>query len=170
MIEYLKKMITPPLEEVVMLEGTASELDLPNLPDSYAHGLILKGKPTDEESIEIFRVLKPGAHVVFMPEDGDLGHKGVVSLEDQGFEVRDAIFVAKDSDSFRYTSKASKREREAGLKEVGGGKRANPHPTVKPIDIMEWCARDIKEGSLVVDPFMGSGTTGVAMAKSVTTS
>lgn len=43
------------------------------------------------------------------------------------------------------------------------GKRRNIHPTVKPIDIMKWCARDIPEGSLVVDPFLGSGTTGCAM-------
>jgi DNA modification methylase len=43
--------------------------------------------------------------------------------------------------------------------------RANIHPTVKPIEIMEWCARDIAPNSKVVDPFLGSGTTGVAMSR-----
>ena len=166
MIDYLRDMISPPLGEAVILEGVASELNLSKLPDCYAHGLILKGEPTEEESAEIFRVLKPGAHVAIIPEGSGVGHSGVISLEDAGFEVRDAIFVAEDPDSFYYTSKASRREREAGLKEAEKGKRSNPHPTVKPIDIMEWCARDVEKGSLVVDPFMGSGTTGIAMTKS----
>ena len=36
------------------------------------------------------------------------------------------------------------------------------HPTQKPIAVMEWCLRKSKEGDTVLDPFMGSGTTGVA--------
>ena len=107
-------------------------------------------------------ILKPGAHVIMIPNG--IGYKGVVALEDTGFEVRDAIFVADESNCFYYTSKASKSEREAGLDSDGVG-RANKHPTVKPIDIMEWCARDIEKGSKVVDPFLGSGTTGCAMSR-----
>ena len=30
---------------------------------------------------------------------------------------------------------------------------------------MEWCGRDIAPNSKVVDPFLGSGTTGVAMSR-----
>jgi len=45
------------------------------------------------------------------------------------------------------------------------GKRGNVHPTVKPIEIMEWCARGIEASSTIVDPFMGSGTTGIAMSR-----
>jgi DNA modification methylase len=37
------------------------------------------------------------------------------------------------------------------------------HPTQKPLEVMRWCV-DKTKGS-VVDPFMGSGTTGVAAAK-----
>lgn len=36
------------------------------------------------------------------------------------------------------------------------------HPTQKPIEIMEWCLEFIPSGHDILDPFMGSGTTGIA--------
>lgn len=37
------------------------------------------------------------------------------------------------------------------------------HPTQKPIELMKWCINHLPEGSnTILDPFMGSGTTGVA--------
>ena len=40
------------------------------------------------------------------------------------------------------------------------------HPTQKPVAVMEWCLKQATQvGDLVLDPFMGSGTTGVACAK-----
>jgi DNA modification methylase len=37
------------------------------------------------------------------------------------------------------------------------------HPTQKPIGLMKWCIeRYTSAGDTVLDPFMGSGTTGVA--------
>ncbi len=38
------------------------------------------------------------------------------------------------------------------------------HPTQKPIGLMEWCLDKVKakQGETILDPFMGSGTTGVA--------
>lgn len=40
----------------------------------------------------------------------------------------------------------------------------NPHPTVKPLELMRWLVRLTKTptGGSVLDPFAGSGTTGVA--------
>ena len=48
-----------------------------------------------------------------------------------------------------------------------GGKRAGKaenrtfcHPSQKPVEVMEWCLP--KDSETILDPFMGSGTTGVA--------
>ena len=42
----------------------------------------------------------------------------------------------------------------------------NNHPTVKPIELMRYLVRLTKTptGGVVLDPFMGSGTTGIACA------
>lgn len=36
------------------------------------------------------------------------------------------------------------------------------HPTQKPIDVMRWCLGFLPDARTILDPFMGSGTTGVA--------
>jgi DNA modification methylase len=36
------------------------------------------------------------------------------------------------------------------------------HPTTKPVDLMEWVLGWFPDVKSVIDPFMGSGTTGVA--------
>lgn len=41
------------------------------------------------------------------------------------------------------------------------------HPTQKPVSLMAWCMEraNVPEGATVLDPYMGSGTTGVACAR-----
>jgi len=39
------------------------------------------------------------------------------------------------------------------------------HPTQKPIEVMRWCLGHIPDANVICDPFMGSGTTGVAAVK-----
>lgn len=85
---------------------------------------------------------------------------------------------------FFYTAKASTSERNAGLEGLPkqfkatmndgiGGREHNPdepgawqrnhHPTVKSVDLMRWLCRMVTPpGGLVLDCFMGSGSTGVA--------
>jgi site-specific DNA-methyltransferase (adenine-specific) len=54
---------------------------------------------------------------------------------------------------FFYTAKASKDDRDDG----------NTHPTVKPTDLMRYLCRLVTPpGGIVLDPFMGSGSTGKA--------
>ena len=38
------------------------------------------------------------------------------------------------------------------------------HPTQKPLRLMEWCLSFVADAQTILDPFMGSGTTGVACA------
>jgi site-specific DNA-methyltransferase (adenine-specific) len=91
---------------------------------------------------------------------------------------------------FFYCAKASSAERNAGLDDfpaihrVNGNKwtdqdyrvsrgerpataesgpRRNVHPTVKPVELMRWLVRLVTPaGGVVLDPFVGSGTTGCA--------
>lgn len=94
----------------------------------------------------------------------------------------------KGASRFFYCAKASKSERNLGcenmplqhyLKEnkmggerdtmlTGSGnprdcRKRNNHPTVKPIKLMEYLIKLVsKEGAVVLDPFLGSGTTLIA--------
>jgi len=83
---------------------------------------------------------------------------------------------------FFYCAKASRAERERGLthrepETVGDGRetpidnayqrgktqRRNVHPCVKPLSVMRWLVRLVTPpGGVVLDPFTGSGTTGIA--------
>lgn len=88
---------------------------------------------------------------------------------------------------FFYCAKASRSERNAGLdgfpdrrvihqaqtlNNGSGGLRngdglpsqtKNHHPTVKPVTLMRWLCRLVTPpGGLILDPFCGSGSTGVA--------
>lgn len=47
------------------------------------------------------------------------------------------------------------------FKDSERGQRAI-HPTQKPVALLEWCIKLAKLPAVVLDPFMGSGTTGVA--------
>ena len=82
---------------------------------------------------------------------------------------------------FFYCAKASTTDRDeglqafalaqAGVKNVSGRGfdsyaevlRRNTHPTVKPTDLMRYYVRLVtRRGGVVLDPFMGSGSTGKA--------
>ena len=50
-----------------------------------------------------------------------------------------------------------------GLASLRDGERH--HPTQKPVNLIEWCLSFAPEARTVCDPYMGSGTTGVACAR-----
>jgi hypothetical protein len=63
---------------------------------------------------------------------------------------------------FFYCAKASPSERNRGMPEG----TTNQHPTVKPLSIMSWLLTlVVPPGGTILDPFMGSGTTGCAAAR-----
>lgn len=45
------------------------------------------------------------------------------------------------------------------------GGKLREHPTQKPVGVVEWCLGFIPDARTILDPFMGSGTTGVAATK-----
>jgi DNA modification methylase len=82
---------------------------------------------------------------------------------------------------FFYCAKANRRDRNEGLTSSGapavtngatmreredadwGQRNGNHHPTVKPTDLMAYLVRLVTPpGGVVLDPFMGSGSTGKA--------
>ena len=85
-----------------------------------------------------------------------------------------------------YCAKASKKDRDEGLEDFeekntmcdrnpelasanmpqnrSGNLRKNTHPTVKPTTLMQYLVRLVTpNGGIVLDPFMGSGSTGKAV-------
>lgn len=113
------------------------------------------------------------------------GTAGVPVGHDTGDVSGASRFFADCADypPFLYCAKPSRREKNAGCegmpeRVVGtwGGEeddlsdghkstipRANHHPTVKPVKLMRYLCRLITPpGGTVLDPFAGSGTTGVA--------
>ncbi len=65
----------------------------------------------------------------------------------------------------RYSHDGREKPIENAYQRNGSVAR-NCHPTVKPTRLMEWLIRLVTpEYGFVLDPFMGSGTTGVACAK-----
>jgi DNA modification methylase len=99
----------------------------------------------------------------------------------------EVVELAGESARFFYCAKASKKDRDEGLDhmeeqqfvqwQTGNGasgkpssmsegrdtKRKNTHPTVKPTDLMKYLVRMVTpKGGAVLDPFMGSGSTGKA--------
>ena len=59
-----------------------------------------------------------------------------------------------------YCAKASRKDRDEGLSE---GERST-HPTVKPTALMQYLVRLVSpKGATILDPFMGSGSTGKAV-------
>jgi site-specific DNA-methyltransferase (adenine-specific) len=84
------------------------------------------------------------------------GGEGVKKKKQTNGEIKSA-----SASRFFYCAKASKRERNMGCEDI-----KNSHPTIKPLALMEYLVKLVsREGQVVLDPFMGSGTTGMACKK-----
>ena len=118
-------------------------------------------------------------------KDGDINFTG------NTFTINDYPANEGSAARFFYCAKASRKERNAGLEGMEEREwhgqmpkndpnyvrsdgavrtqnlpRQNHHPTVKPIELMRYLVRLTKTptGGVVLDPFMGSGSTGCACA------
>ena len=108
----------------------------------------------DEQSVK----LKAGEHPAKRnAKNGDVMQTGLGANEGKPRLVLDSGGASR----FYYVAKPSSRERSAGL-----GDDKNTHTTVKSIALMRHLVSLIAApGALILDPFAGSGTTGVAAVK-----
>lgn len=130
-----------------------------------------------------------GEQTGFQPENKD-GRWPSNFIVDDSEEVQSLL--PEKAKAFFYTIKANKREREAGCEHLppltrsdltkrkegsvgldspraavrSKGDIRNTHPTVKPLSIMRYLLELVRqpEGNVILDPFAGSGTTGMACA------
>lgn len=110
-----------------------------------------------EEVVELFPESKSSSALMPLPrtpgdaigsDHGNSDHEPTVrGYDDNGSVAR--LF---------YTTKADDDDRPHGK-----GKHVTTHPTVKPLDLMQYLVRLVcVPGGMVLDPFMGSGSTGCA--------
>jgi DNA modification methylase len=59
---------------------------------------------------------------------------------------------------FKCGARFIKHVWDGGMREGDKQNRAFSHPAQKPLEVMAWCI-DLAPGGVVLDPFMGSGTT-----------
>jgi len=121
--------------------GTVSKLDAGRFPANLIHD-------GSQEVLELFPETKTGK-VASHSVKGMWGSGADTSYneQEQGFNSAARFF---------YCAKASKKDRDEG----------NNHPTVKPTALMRYLCRLITPaGGTVLDPYMGSGSTGKAALK-----
>ena len=125
---------------------------------------------------ELYRVLKDTGHAYIMSNNKNLKNM-LMEIENVGFNIYKTLIWAKNSpitnmyymDSHEYIifcrKGKAKRINNCGTKSVLNvdNPRNKVHPTEKPVELMEvLVTNSSQEGELVFDPFMGSGSTGIA--------
>lgn len=189
LVTYLTNLIGAPGQPGVYF-AHLDLVDWSGFADNSLTGVLTHGTPTEEQASELMRVMMPGAHLLLVaPDEEPTGDTGACLIEDTGFEIRDAILLVQGDSRVHYVPKTSRSEREAGCHRLpakagfeavereegtagvnnpraGAGRTAtevhNFHPTVKPKDLMVRLLADVPQELPVLDPFMGSGSTGVA--------
>ena len=127
---------------------------------------------------ELFRVLKDGTQNYIMVNSYNL-LKMANEIEKAGFKIQNFLVWQKNNctPSQFYMKNCEytiffRKGKSKYINDIGGSKTVHSfdniignkvHPTEKPIDLMEFYIKNsTNESETVLDPFMGSGTTGVA--------
>lgn len=105
-------------------------------------------------SDEVLAVFPQTSSGKMLPTPVDAGERGVYAAN-SAFTTMETYGDSGSAARFFYCAKADKGERDDGIIDS-----RNTHPTVKPLDLMRWLVRLVTPpDGIVLDPFMGSGTT-----------
>ena len=121
-----------------------------------------------QEVLELFPETKSAGKARAASEGTHGGKSGIFGIGEPAMRYGDDGGSAA---RFFYCPKASKKDRDEGLTNVTGSDGVtivsrNNHPTVKPTALMQYLCRLITPtGGVVLDPYMGSGSTGKAAVK-----
>lgn len=158
---------------LILDEQAGAMLDAQSAPNMHSAGVARSGSSNPRATVPDITSYSPHGSSASTGDMHRFGDKGGASR-------------------FFYCPKASRAEREAGLSgyatfgpdvlverdpdsagaqnpRAGAGRqgegRANVHATVKPVALMRWLCRLIcPPGGTILDPFLGSGSTGCAAA------
>ena len=145
--------------------------------------LNMKGMVFEHNSIkfsewlpELYRVLKERSHAYIMTNNKNLKDM-LIEIENVNFEIFKTLIWAKNSpitnmyymDSHEYIifcrKGKAKRINNCGTKSVLNidNVKNKQHPTEKPIDLIKiFIENSSQENEIVLDPFMGAGSTAMA--------
>ena len=127
---------------------------------------------------ECYRVLENGTHAYFMVNSTNLTEM-LVEVEKTGFKIHNILIWKKNNctPSQFYMKNCEyiifcRKGKAKYINNMGGSKTVHDfnniignkvHPTEKPIELMKfYIENSSEENDTVLDPFMGSGSTGVA--------
>jgi len=114
-----------------------------------------------EEVLAVFPQTKSGKMMPTRTVAGVNGRSAYGADAAGGFETMETYGDSGSAARFFYCAKASKADRNSGLP---GGVVSN-HPCVKPESLMRYLVRLVTPpGGIVLDPFMGSASTGKGCA------
>jgi DNA modification methylase len=115
------------------------------------------------DAIMVADAPEDGARMHYVPKAARVEREaGLDHLEEKVFGMSGGAqgAIARSEDDGEDAEDSYEAAQGIGLNRTK--RRRNTHPTVKPIEVMERLLRTVPTGQTVADPFMGSGTTGLA--------
>ncbi len=146
-----KSCLKPALEPITMARKRAKKVQPLNIDECRVEGVV--PKTTQGQASSAGTIYGSDQRELREFEPHAAGRWPTNLIHDGSDEVTELF---GDAQRFFYCAKANKKDREDG----------NSHPTVKPTDLMAYLCRLVTppEG-IVLDPFMGSGSTGKAAVR-----
>lgn len=133
-----------------------------------------------KEVLKLFPVVKSGKMGPWNERNTEESPHGIYGKFNKEHPLAETYGDSGSAARFFYCAKADSVERHEGVGHPGNQfkhgvtlqkvseteTKGNNHPTVKPVDLMKYLCRLVTPpGGIVLDPFMGSGSTGKAAAE-----